>query len=86
MYLPVELQKHILSFLNPNAEYFIRKKGRCIARTRKDKNPRCLRKVDYTETLTCCIHQSLEDIFSSRGRDNSSYYPYYYDRRIFSIL
>lgn len=77
MYLPVELQKHILSFLNPNAEYFIRKKGRCIARTRKDKNPRCLRKVDFTETLTCSIHQTLGDIFSSRGRTTTYYYPYY---------
>ena len=78
MYLPVELQKHILSFLNPNAEYFIRNKGRCIARTRKEKHPRCLRKVDFTETLTCYIHQTLGDIFSSRGcRDRTYYYSYY---------
>lgn len=71
MYLPVELQKHILSYLNPNADFLKNSKGRCIARNKTDKHPRCKRKVDFTNTLTCPIHHQLGDVFSCHNSGNT---------------
>ena len=58
MHIPIELQKHILSFLKGNTETIYNTKGRCICRT--NKHTRCKRKVNYLETLTCCKHNHLE--------------------------
>lgn len=58
MHIPIELQKHIFSFLKGNPEIVYNTKGRCICQTIKQ--TRCKRKVNYLETLTCCKHNYLE--------------------------
>lgn len=53
MYIPIEIQKHILSYLGYS---YIQehKKGRCICYTQKNK--RCKNIVNYTKCLYCNIH------------------------------
>ena len=58
MYIPLELQKYILSFLPSKQDILQRKKGRCICWTID--NHRCKKKVNYLKTLTCGIHKHLE--------------------------
>jgi len=59
MYLPIELQKYILSFLRKQPEFIIRSKGRCICYTKnyQIQGPtRCKKKVNYLYRLTCSVH------------------------------
>ena len=59
MYLPIELQKYILSFLRKQPEFIIRSKGRCICYTKnyQTQGPtRCKKKVNYLYRLTCSVH------------------------------
>lgn len=58
MYIPIELQKHVLSFLyGDNTPIITCKKGRCICYTQNQ--TRCKKKVQYLKTLTCCRHNHM---------------------------
>ena len=65
-YLPIELQKHIISFLSPTSPCLHHSKGRCIAKN-KTNNKRCAVQINYHRSLTCHVHNSLGDVLSSQG-------------------
>lgn len=56
MYLHNDLEKHIISFINPRAKCLTTTKGRCLCYTQK--NRRCNINVNYTDTLICHIHSN----------------------------
>lgn len=64
MYLPIELQRYILSYIIPSPEFFVQKVGRCRAITKS--NRRCLRKVHFDKTLCCHTHDSIEHILANK--------------------
>jgi hypothetical protein len=69
MHFPIELQKHILSFLRKTdgePEFEIHNKGRCIVA--KCNGGRCKRKVSYTKTLACPTHNvGIPELFATTG-------------------
>ena len=58
MYIPLELQKHILSFLPLKQNILHHKTGRCICLTVC--NRRCKNKVNYLKGLTCGVHKHID--------------------------
>jgi hypothetical protein len=65
MYLPIELQRHILSYIIQSPEFFVRKSGKCRAITKS--NRRCLRKVHFDKALCCPTHDSIGHILANKS-------------------
>ena len=63
MYIPIEIQRHILSYIIESPEFMLRNKLRCRAITKN--NRRCMRKVDTRDALCCKTHSTIEHILSS---------------------
>lgn len=56
MYLHYDLERYIISFINPNATCLTTNKGRCLCFTHKQR--RCKKKVDYSTQLICTTHSN----------------------------
>ena len=56
MYIPVEIQREILSYAGYYFPQSKSNKGRCFCKTKFNK--RCKKRVDYTKKLFCNIHYS----------------------------
>ncbi len=71
MFIPLELQKHILSYLPSKQDVLQNKKGRCICWTTT--NHRCKNKINYLKTLTCCVHNHLDvpELFAYMNMKNT---------------
>ena len=54
MYIPIEIQREILSYISYT--FPKKNKGRCLCKTKLNK--RCKKQVDYSKRLFCNIHDS----------------------------
>lgn len=58
MYIPLEIQKYILSYVPMKQDILQNKTGRCICMTVY--NRRCKKKVNYLQGLTCGTHKHID--------------------------
>ena len=76
-YLPIELEKEILSYLMPFFIHQKQTKGYCLAQTKCKK--RCKKKVNFNDTLVCHIHSPAFlyiPIYSDKTAETPTYESY----------
>ena len=63
MYIPVEIQREILSYAGYHFPKSKANKGRCLCYTKL--NRRCKRRLNYSKRLFCNIHDDYNNFIKS---------------------